>query len=296
MALLHMLATQKKSHQTLIALTVDHGLRSDSKAEADNVANYCRILNVEHHILHWTGTKPQTGLQNKARNARRQLLIDKCKSLRIPELFFAHQADDQAETFLQRLARGSGPTGLSGMQPVIKQQGIALHRPLLATRRAVLRAYCIENNVPFHDDPSNNDTRFERIRWRQMIQQIEQTQPNFVEGLLRSQKRLQQSAKAIAQLTKTWLAIHQQIVDEKIILPLEHLRAEPVAVIVDILRSLMTTDKLYQVDLERLEDWVTQALDNSTRTPTETALTLGGWWLQLKKDTVVLQRAPPRQN
>lgn len=291
MALLHLLSVQKP--QRLVALTVDHGLRSDSAHEAQQVAGFCQSLHIEHHILRWHDAKPQTGVQSKARTARRQLLIDQCKHLGIADLYLAHQADDQIETFLQRLARGSGPQGLQGMREHMKQQGITIHRPFLDMRRSDLRDYCMQNNIPFVDDPSNHDLRFERIRWRQLIETVEQQQNGFGAGVLRSQKRQAAAAQAITVMAQNWLSEYAQRVEGQTILPRAELAAQPQAVIVEMLRQLMTTDKAYRVDLERLEDWVEQAW---SATPHETALTLDRWWLQLKKDRLVLQPAPARKN
>ncbi len=296
MALLHMLVLQKRPDQMLVALTVDHGLRPDSKTETNNVARYCASLNIDHHILIWHDTKPTTAIQNTARTARRRLLIAKCKDLDVADLYLAHQADDQAETLLQRLARGAGPNGLAGIQPVTTQEGITIHRPLLNTRRAALRDYCVQHHIPFHDDPSNTDTRFERVRWRQTIVQIEQTEPNFVMGLLRSQKRLAAAADMITQQAAEFIVAHGQRDAGYIILPHDALRTTPHIVIVEILRQLMTTGKAYKVNLERLEDWVAQAFPVPDKPVAETAVTLGGWWLQLKKNYLLLCRAPKQQS
>lgn len=289
MALLHVLSRQKPNR--LVALTVDHGLRDDSAAEARQVAQYCQSQGIEHHIMCWADTKPQTGVQTKARTARRQLLIDQCKQLDITDLYLAHQADDQIETFLQRLSRGSGPQGLQGMRIHTTQQGVTLHRPFLDVRRSDLRAYCVHNTIPFVDDPSNDDPRFERVRWRRMIDTIEQQQPGFATGVLRSQTRLAAAAQAITVIAQQWLAAHALSDQATVTLPRASLATQPHAVIVAILRERMTTDKAYGVDLERLEDWVAQAFSPN---PHETALTLDCWWLQLKADTLVLQPAPPR--
>lgn len=290
MALLHLL---HKAGKDILALTVDHGLRPDSHAEAGQVAAYCKTLDIPHQILTWDGEKPASAIQAKARQARRDLLLAACQAEQISDLFLAHQADDQIETLLQRLTRGAGPHGLRGIQTGVLQNGITIHRPLLSVRRAALRAYCVENNIPFVDDPSNDDRRFERIRWRQWIATIEQDAPRFVSGMLRSQRRLNQAAQALAQLAQQWIAAHVQTSDEKTTLPLSALQQQPQALIVEILRQLMATDKAYKVDLERLEDWVDQAF---SETPQEMALTLDKWWLRLLKDQLVLQIAPERKN
>jgi tRNA(Ile)-lysidine synthase len=288
MALLHMLHA---AGTTILALTVDHGLRAESVTEAQQVADYCAQLGIPHQILTWAGEKPASAIQAKARQARRDLFTQACRDNNITDLFLGHQADDQVETLLQRLTRGAGPHGLQGIQSLVTQNDLTIHRPLLDIRRRDLRTYCIENNVPFIDDPSNDDRRFERVRWRQLIAQIEQHEPRFADGLLRSQRRLHSAAQALAQLAQAWIAMHVKDDAEKILLPLPDLTVQPQALIVEILRQLMTTEKAYKVDLERLEEWVAQAFSAA---PTDQALTLDRWWLRLSKDKITLQPAPPR--
>ncbi|HEY1096537.1 MAG TPA: tRNA lysidine(34) synthetase TilS [Alphaproteobacteria bacterium] len=292
-ALLHVLAEkQQANQQQIVALTVDHGLRADSAHEAQMVAQFCAGKNIEHHILNWNDAKPQTGLQSKAAKARRTLLIAKCRELGITDLYLAHQADDQAETLLQRLARGAGVQGLRGMQEMILQDGVTIRRPLLQVRRADLRRYCEMHQLPFVDDPSNENTKFERIRWRKTLGQMEGVYSGFVTGLLRSQKRFDATAQAMAQLAQRWIAQHRIAHNDQIILPHALLAQEPQALIVEILRQLMVTEKRYKADLERLEDWVAQAFSAA---PQETALTLDGWWLRLTTDKLTLQTAPARR-
>ena len=292
MALLHMLQQHRKTH--IIALTVDHRLRADSATEAQQVAAYCAAQGVTHHILNWDNAGPQTGLQNKARNARRTLLLEQCHAMGIADLFLAHQADDQLETMLQRLARGAGLNGLKAMRPQTVQQNIRIHRPLLAVRRADLRAYCTAHSIPFCDDPSNDDPRFERIRWRQAVARLETAQPGFATGLLRSQTRLAKAAHALGQCASTWIAQHVQKKGDAIHVPYAALQAQPEALIVEIVRQLMVTDKAHTASLERLEEWVAQAFGGQV--PAETALTLDGWWLSVTKTALTLRKAPPRRH
>src|SRR5688572_11617571 len=142
-ALLHMTqAWAEKKKIELVALTVDHQLRKESKVEAQNVAAWCKKNNIAHKTLNWTGPKPKTDLQNKARDARRKLLLDACKKEKIGILLMGHQADDQAETILMRLQRGTGLHGLLGIPAISTENNITIIRPLLETRRDELRAYC----------------------------------------------------------------------------------------------------------------------------------------------------------
>jgi tRNA(Ile)-lysidine synthase len=291
MALLALLiAEQSKQPRELYVLTVDHALRADSAVEAQNVQDYCIAHGVSHRILHWDHDNPQSAIQQKARQARRQLLIEACLEQGITDLVLAHQADDQAETFFQRLSRGAGLNGLRGMREKISQQGVTIHRPLLSCARADLRHYCVMHDVPFVDDPSNDDTRFERIRWRHILTHIKTHRPDFIEQLLRTQKRLEQADKALMHIAQQWIVTHKTESDGKIILPRDLLSAQPQALIVVILRQLMVTQTDYKVDLERLENWVVQDYTHNTNS----ALTLGPWWLRVAGNKVTLQAAPAR--
>ena len=104
-----------KKPPKLLAVTVDHGLRQEAKAEAAAVARLARKLKIAHRTLRWTGKKPKTGLQQAARLARYRLLGEAVRKARATHILTAHTRDDQAETVLIRLSRGSGITGLGAM-------------------------------------------------------------------------------------------------------------------------------------------------------------------------------------
>jgi len=156
----------------LAVVTVDHGLRDGSAAEAAMVARECAALGHAHATLrwHWDGTG---NLQDAARDARLRL-IDGWRG-DIAHVLFAHTRDDQAETVLLRLARGSGVDGLSAMSdrrrvtPATPARGFWQIRPLLEEARADLRHHADTLRLPYVDDPSNDDPRFQRVRARQAL-------------------------------------------------------------------------------------------------------------------------------
>jgi len=149
-----------------IALIVDHGLRSESAEEALSTSCLLERLGMEGAVLRWTGDKPRTGLQEAARDARYRLLRQACRERGILHLLVAHHADDQDETIAMRAARSSGPDGLAGMAALVEWPEVRLLRPLLAVRRAALTATLSARGIPWIDDPSNVDPRFERARLR----------------------------------------------------------------------------------------------------------------------------------
>ena len=150
----------------IAALIVDHGLRSGSGEEAAKTRGLLENLGIAAVVLRWSGTKPRSGLQAAARTERYRLLSDECRRRGLLHLLLAHHADDQAETVSMRAARGSGPDGLAGMAALAERADVRLLRPLLSVPRARLTTTLLARGVPWIDDPSNADLRFERARLR----------------------------------------------------------------------------------------------------------------------------------
>jgi tRNA(Ile)-lysidine synthase len=158
----------------LIAVTIDHGLRPEAAREAAMVKRLARRLGVPHRTLHWRGRKPRTGLQEAARHARYELLAQVATRARFAHILTAHTLDDQAETMLFRLARGSGLFGLTGMAhaaplPLRGVRKIFLVRPLLHIPKARLIATLAAERIAYTEDPSNRDPRFTRARLRTLM-------------------------------------------------------------------------------------------------------------------------------
>ena len=150
----------------LLAVTIDHGLRPESAGEARAVRRLASRLGVRHRTLHWTGPKPKTGLPEAARAVRYRLLAAAARAAGAAHVLTAHTLDDQAETVLIRMARGSGPSGLCAMARETPLEGLALMRPLLDLPKARLTATLEAIGIAFADDPSNRDPRFTRSRLR----------------------------------------------------------------------------------------------------------------------------------
>lgn len=148
------------------AVTVDHGLRPASAAEAAAVAALCATRSIPHDTLRWTDHPATGNLQDNARTARRRLIAGWAAARALPAVALGHTLDDQAETFLLRLARGSGVDGLAAMAPATTAEGLPWLRPFLTLRRATLRDWLTSLGVPWADDPSNADPRFDRVRAR----------------------------------------------------------------------------------------------------------------------------------
>ncbi|WP_232829371.1 tRNA lysidine(34) synthetase TilS [Tropicimonas sp. IMCC34043] len=189
-ALMHLAAGWARDRGVRLHIaTVDHGLRTGSAAEARGVAAAADALGLSHTVLRWTGWDHRGNLQDAARRARRQLLWDWSLG-KVDHILMGHTMDDQAETVLRNLARGSGVAGLSGMaelsrltppetaaQPSPATAPAAalpwhapwLFRPLLGIRRAALRDWLSARGIDWCEDPSNDDPRFDRVRARQAL-------------------------------------------------------------------------------------------------------------------------------
>ncbi len=157
----------------LIAATVDHGLRPDSRTEAESVGRWCAQIGLPHHILTWHGEKPSHGIQEAARSARYEALLGLAHAQMADALAVAHTLDDQAETVLFRLSRGSGLSGLAAMRKASMRNGVMLLRPFLDVPKARLIATLKAAQVSFVQDPSNANPRFSRVRLRALAPVLE---------------------------------------------------------------------------------------------------------------------------
>ncbi|WP_294239062.1 tRNA lysidine(34) synthetase TilS [uncultured Sphingomonas sp.] len=149
--------------------TVDHGLRPEAADEVRMVAGHCAKLGVPHHALRPATPIEGASIQSQARDARYALLAAQAKAMGAAAILTAHHADDQAETFLMRAARGSGLSGLSGVRARTVIADAVVLRPLLDWRRAELRQIVRRAEAPFVDDPANHDPRHDRTRFRQLL-------------------------------------------------------------------------------------------------------------------------------
>ncbi len=159
-------ARRRGGRPRLEAATVDHGLRIESANEARAVAELCQKLGVPHHVLHWRGAKPGSRVQERAREARYALLGECAGAIGADFVVTAHHLDDQAETALFRLLRGSGIGGLRAMAARATRDGMTIARPLLGLPKCELIAVCEAEGVAFARDPSNEDPRYARTRLR----------------------------------------------------------------------------------------------------------------------------------
>jgi tRNA(Ile)-lysidine synthase len=195
-------AKSLKPAPKLLAVTINHGLRPEAADEAAAVQRLARRLRVPHRILHWRGKKPRTGVQQAAREARYRLLTEFAAGKGFGHIVTAHTLDDQAETVLFRMARGSGISGLTGMARAAPALGsrrgdIQVLRPLLHLPKARLVATLQALEIDYSDDPSNRDPRFTRPRLRALMPELAREGLD-AHGLARLARRLRRAEGVIA--------------------------------------------------------------------------------------------------
>jgi tRNA(Ile)-lysidine synthase len=170
MWMLHRWRSARATGPLIWVMTVDHRLRPSSAAEAAGVAALAKRYGMRNRILKWDGPKPATGIEEAAREARYRLLCRAADRTGIGDLLTAHHRDDQVETVLMRLGRGSGLTGLAGMRGArALSTKVTLHRPLLGIAKARLAATANAAGLEPVDDESNEDERFQRPRIRRVM-------------------------------------------------------------------------------------------------------------------------------
>jgi tRNA(Ile)-lysidine synthase len=163
------LASRWRDRPQLLVVTVDHGLRRESCEEARMAAQNADRLGLPWRIVAAPLRSEGGNLQDWARRARYQCLVDAAREAGFDTIMTAHHKDDQAETFMLRLARGSGVYGLAAMAEEGIVDGILLARPLLGTPRDTLTEIAEASGLPIVNDPSNANPRFDRVRMRELM-------------------------------------------------------------------------------------------------------------------------------
>ena len=153
-------------------LTVNHNLRKAADKECQFVCKSAENYGFRHKVLSWQHELVETCIQEKARNARYKLMLDYMRDAKINTILTAHTSDDNIETFIMRLAKGSGLDGLKSINKIRFEDGINIRRPLLTLSRSVITEILISTDNKWIDDPTNDDEIFERVRIRNNINSL----------------------------------------------------------------------------------------------------------------------------
>nr|WP_255464755.1 tRNA lysidine(34) synthetase TilS [Aliiroseovarius sp. PrR006] len=263
--------------------TVDHGLRPEAANEAAWVKARCAALGVAHDTLTWTDA-PSGNVQSAARAARYNLLAKWARDLELDAVAVAHTADDQAETFVMRLARGSGVDGLSAMQDDWQAQGMRWLRPVLAVGRQDLRQVLKQRGMEWIDDPSNVDTRFERVRVRAAMKDLAQLGLNR-DRLVSTAHRMAEARNALTQAAIDAAEISAVVALGDVLFDAATYEALPIETRHRLLTAAIrfVSGATYRPRYDALKAVETQVLEGQRRT-------LSGCTLDLKAGKIVIGR------
>lgn len=241
-----------------VVLTVDHGLHPDSAATARAVVKRARALGLSAHRRDWKGEKPSADIEAAARTARYALMGEWCTAHRIHGLYVAHTREDQAETFLLRLGRGSGIDGLSAMRPCAPYPApgfgpLKIVRPLLGFDRAGLRDWLAGRGEAWTEDPMNADPRFARVRIRRAWPQLEELGLS-PERIAAAAGHIGRAREALEAATAEFLADACRFERDHIVLDGARLREIPAEIALRALAHLLAqlTGQAYRPRFERL--------------------------------------------
>ena len=301
----------------LVAATIDHGLRAESAREARAIKALAQSLGIAHRTLRWSGVKPKTGLQEAARAARYALLGAAARAAGANHILTAHTLDDQAETVLLRMARGSGPAGLAAMarETILPQalggkgarrradaqvdaqlDVLVLMRPLLEVPKARLIATLQAGQISFCDDPSNRDPRFTRARLRELMPVLagEGLTAQRLAVLARRLRRAEATVELAVQVAASAVTAaggggRIRFDAEKFI----HLPAEVALRLMG--RAIEAVADDTQLRLNRLEALYDLLIESASTRPSDRfRRTLGGALVSLWGGALTIERAPPR--
>ena len=207
-ALLHLFARwSAQTGHPIEAVTVDHGLRAQSRGEAEGVAALCQTLGIDHTILNWQRTEGAGNLSASARDGRYALMADWALARGIGSIVLGHTLEDSAENFVMRLGRASGLDGLAEMAREFERYGVGWGRPLAGCARADLRAYLQRHEIGWVDDPSNDDPRYLRSKVRAALPALAELGVSAA-SIQQSAVSLRASRDALAYYMRKEVALH----------------------------------------------------------------------------------------
>jgi tRNA(Ile)-lysidine synthase len=290
---------RRKKGPELRAITIDHSLRPEARGEARAVKRLAASLGVPHRVLKWRAARPKAGLQEKARLARYGLLAKEARRVGAIHIVTAHTRDDQAETVLFRMARGSGLAGLgamAGASPLtVADPGLILSRPLLDIPKERLVATLRARGIAYAEDASNRDPRFTRVRWRNMMPALSQEGLDAARlaMLARRLRRANLAIECVVDAAARHLQAEEP--DGSITIARERLADLPAEIALRLVgRAAGRLGREGQVELGKLERAMV-ALEAAAAAGTRFRTTLAGAMITLSQHALTVERAPARR-
>ena len=238
---------------SVASVTVDHGLQTDSAQVAAQAARQAESLGLDARVVR-ADVGEDSGPEAAARSARYRALADAAADVAAAAVLLGHTLDDQAETVLLGLARGSGATSLQGMAPVSAfASGVALLRPLLDVHRATTRAACRAERLDPWTDPHNADRRFARVRVRETVLPVLEAElgPGITEALARTAAQLREDSEAFEEMIDETIEDIVEHAEAGISVSVAALAANPAALRHRIIRHVVASE--FGVSLTRTQ-------------------------------------------
>lgn len=282
----------------LVAVTVDHGLRAEAKREARDVAKLAEQLGIAHRTLRWRGAKPTTGLPRAARDARYRLLAGAARKAGASHILTAHTRDDQAETVVMRLTRGSGIGGLAAMQRMSGVPGhdtVLLVRPFLDLPKLRLIATLEKSKIAYADDPTNRDAAFTRARLRSLMPQLaaEGLDASRLSLLARRAGRADAALEQVVDIVWNGLAVGGE--GRPLTFDADALTRAPDEILLRLMgRAIDTVGREAPAELGKLET-LGEALRAALAAGIRWRRSLAGAMVTVQKGQVIVETAPPRR-
>lgn len=284
----------------LTVVTIDHGLRAEAAREAREVKRLAKSFDLPHRTLRWTGAKPKTGLPAAAREARYALLAGAARKIGAIHVMTAHTRDDQAETVLMRMARGSGLAGLSAMSVESERDGVRIVRPLLQVPKSRLVATLDRAKLGYAVDPTNTDANFTRPRLRGLMPALaaEGIDARNLHRLAARMARADAALDLMADGAERFLALRNpgrspEAIDADAFMGL----AEEIRVRM-LLRMIDAVGHEGPAELGKVES-LSQAMEQATQAGGNGILlkqTLAGAVISLTRNRLTIAPAPPRRS
>ena len=281
--------SKKIKSNNIHILTINHDLRKGSKEETLFVRKEADKLGLKVSILTWKGKKPKSGIQEKARKKRHNLLFNYCKKNNISDLFFAHHLDDQIENFIFRMFRGSGIVGLTSFSNFSKIDKINLIRPLIDTPKSDLLLFAKKQKIEWIEDPSNLNLDFDRVKIRNVLKNFYDS--GFDKKLfLKSIRKLKSINEDIESLTKDYITKYIEVYENiYVIIKKEFFSNSPKEIQMRVIKnciSFFAPEQLYSpkdIKIINILNWI-------KCNPKVDSKTLGGTLFKKNNNVIILYK------